>query len=285
MKKKNIIQNKDFPVIDVHTHLFPDRLYRAIWGWFEEHGWHVRYQIYADEVVRLLKKQGIKRLVALNYSHKPGMSESLNDWTYKFCKKYPEIIPFGAIHPDDNHVRRLLDRCFDKYHFYGIKFHTHVTGIRPDDPKMFPIYEKLIEYDRVITLHAGIGPSLDGYEKKTMAVSGAKFVAAVLKKFPKLKIILPHLGADEIDAFFDLMSEFPNLWMDTTMALSGYFPLKIPWDKIEKFSDRLLYGSDFPNLPYEMSTEIDRIRSSRLSPKAQENIFFNNAKRLFGIDS
>lgn len=236
-------------------------------------------------MVRLLKESGIDRYVVLNYSHKPGMSESLNRWTYDFCQNHPEAIPFGAIHPEDEKVGALLDRCFRDYRFFGLKFHTHVTGIRPDDERMFPIYEKLIEYNKVITLHAGMGPSLGGYKETTQEVSGVRFVRRMLQRFPELKVIMPHLGADEFDEFFDLMGEFPNLWMDTTMILSGYFPIEIPWEKIEGFSDRILYGSDFPNIPYQMTTEIEAIRKSGLSPRAQSKILSQNALRLLGISS
>lgn len=269
-------------IIDVHTHLFPERLFRAIWKWFDEHGWKVRHQIQADEVVEALGRMGVSRFVLLNYAHKAGMSESLNAWTFEFCKKYPQIIPFGAVHPDDD-VSKILDRCFTEYNFYGLKFHSHVTAIRPDDERMFPIYEKIIEHDRVLILHAGTGPSLKGYAETTHDVSGARFVRPILKRYPKLKLIIPHLGADEFDAFFDLMEEFPNLRMDTTMACSGYFPFKTPWEKIEKYSDRILYGSDFPNLPYDPMTEIKAIRASPLGVNAQEQIFYKNAVRLFDL--
>ncbi len=267
-------------IIDCHTHFFPDKLYQAIWQWFGTHGWKVRYQVFADEVVTLLRSQGVERFVVLNYAHKAGMSESLNRWTYEFCQKYPEAIPFGAVHQDDP-IKKVLKQCFEAYHFKGIKFHTHVAAIAPDDEKLFPLYEGMVEYDKVLTLHAGTGPSLAGYKEKVDHVSGVKRVAKVLKRFPTLKMIMPHLGADEVGPFFDLMEEFPNLWMDTTMALSGYFPLEIPWDRLEKHSDRILYGSDFPNVPYEMSTEIKAIQGSTLSPEAQQNIFYRNARNLF----
>lgn len=268
-------------VIDSHVHLFPERLFRAIWKWFDHHGWLVRYRVQADEAVRLLKETGIDRFVLLNYAHKPGISEALNAWTHEYAKGCPEAIPFGAIHPEEDDVPGLLDRCFRDYGFYGLKFHCHVTGIRPDDERMFPIYEKVLEYDRLITIHSGAGPSLEGYRETTKEISGAEFTRKFLRRFPKLKVIVPHLGADEFDAFFDLMAEFPNFRMDTTMALAGYFPIEIPWEKIETFSDRILYGSDFPNIPYDLTTELKAIRSSCLSPEAQEKVLFRNAAALF----
>lgn len=267
-------------IIDCHTHFFPNALYKAIWKWFERHGWQVRYQVFADEVVTLLRSQGVERFFVLNYAHKAGMSESLNHWTYEFCQKYPEAIPFGAVHQDDP-IEKVLKKCFEDYHFYGIKFHTHVAAIAPDDEKLFPLYEGMIQYDKVLTLHAGNGPSLEGYKEKTAHVSGAKRVRNVLKRYPKLRLIMPHLGAEEFDAFFDLMEEFPNLWLDTTMICSGYFPLKIPWEQIEQFSDRILYGSDFPNIPYEMTTEAKMIQNSSLSSEAKKKILFKNAEGLF----
>ncbi len=272
-------------IIDAHVHLFPDKLFRAIWLWFEKHGWKVRYRVDGDEVVRLLKTLGVSRFVLLNYSHKPGMSASLNAWTHEFVKKHPEAIPFGAIHPEDENVGGELDRCFGEYGFKGLKFHTHVTGIRPDDERLFPVYEKLIEHNKVLMLHSGMGPSLAGYRETTQEVSGVRFTEKALRRFPQMKVIVPHLGADEIDAFFDLLEEYPNLTLDTTMALSGYFPLKIPWDRMEKWSHRILYGSDFPNIPYDLATEINVLRSSGLSRGAQERILGLNAERLLGISA
>ncbi len=270
-------------VIDFHTHFFPEKLYKAIWDWFETHGWPIKYQVQAEETARLLKAQGVSRYVVLNYSHKPGMSESLNAWTHAFAQRHPEAIPFGAIHPDEENVSGLLDRCFRDYGFKGLKFHTHVTGIRPDDPKMFPVYEKMIEHGRILLIHSGNGPSLKGYKETTAHVSGAGFTRNMLHRFPRMRVVVPHLGADEFGAFFDMMEEFPNLWMDTTMALAGYFPIEIPWERIERFSDRILYGSDFPNIPYEAGTEIRAIRASPLSDGAQRAILGENVKRLLEL--
>ena len=274
-------RSRCMPILDCHTHFFPEGLFQAIWRWFDEYGWNIRYKIPAEEVVTQLQSIGVQRMVLLNYAHKPGMSLALNQWTYAFAKKHPEILPFGTLHPHDEKPLSILHQCFHEFGFYGIKLHAHVLGIAIDDPVFFPIYEKIEEEGKVLTLHAGTGPSLKGYSKKTTHVAGAHRVSILLKRFPRLKLIIPHLGADEYEAFFDLMEEHPHLWMDTTMTFADYFP-RPPLERISKLADRLLYGSDTPNIPYELGIEIRNIQKW-LPHDIQEKIFWTNAHRLFEI--
>jgi hypothetical protein len=61
-------------VIDAHVHLFPDRVFDAIYRWFEKHAWRCRYRLHAEEVVELLAARGVRRFCALHYAHQPGMA-------------------------------------------------------------------------------------------------------------------------------------------------------------------------------------------------------------------
>ncbi len=38
-------------LIDFHTHFFPDKLFEAIWKWFEDQGWPIIYKKYADDLI------------------------------------------------------------------------------------------------------------------------------------------------------------------------------------------------------------------------------------------
>ena len=33
------------PVIDAHVHIFPRSIFSAIWKWFDDHAWKIRYQM------------------------------------------------------------------------------------------------------------------------------------------------------------------------------------------------------------------------------------------------
>ncbi|MGA9520451.1 MAG: hypothetical protein WBV82_03245 [Myxococcaceae bacterium] len=34
------------PVVDAHVHLFPDGVFEAIWRWFDQYGWPIRYKLH-----------------------------------------------------------------------------------------------------------------------------------------------------------------------------------------------------------------------------------------------
>jgi predicted TIM-barrel fold metal-dependent hydrolase len=105
----------------------------------------------------------------------------------------------------------------------------------------------------------------------------------VLKDFPDLKICVPHLGFDEISAYKELIEKYDNLWLDTTMILTDYFPLeeKIPLSHYR--SDRIMYGSDFPNIPYAWDREIKDLNAADLSREDLERISYKNAVKFFDL--
>jgi hypothetical protein len=94
---------------------------------------------------------------------------------------------------------------------------------------------------------------------------------------------VPHLGFDEISAYKKLIEKYDNLWLDTTMILAGYFPVK---DKIELDSfriDRIMYGSDFPNIPYAWDRELKRLKESGLPWDKLEWILKKSAVNFLGL--
>ena len=56
--------SKDLPpVIDAHVHLFPPKLFDAIWRWFDVHGWPIRYKLNSEAVVQFVVERGVKQKV------------------------------------------------------------------------------------------------------------------------------------------------------------------------------------------------------------------------------
>jgi predicted TIM-barrel fold metal-dependent hydrolase len=115
------------------------------------------------------------------------------------------------------------------------------------------------------------------------ALSGAARLRRALVRHPEAICVVPHLGMDEPAAFESLLDEFPNLHLDTTMAITGYFADRPDLEMLRRRPDRILYGTDFPNLPYEWDRELRAVRRLGLPPSDEALVLSGNARRLFGI--
>src|SRR5260370_38068249 len=96
------------PVIDAHVHLFPDRVFEAVWRWFDKYGWPIRYKIHSRQVVEFLLSPGISRVGALHYSHHPGMPRSLNEYSPELARAGPRVIALAPLLPAEPGAVHIL---------------------------------------------------------------------------------------------------------------------------------------------------------------------------------
>lgn len=270
-------------VIDAHVHLFPPRVYEAIWRWFEQNAWPIRYKLHADETVAFLLSRGVTRLVGLHYAHTPGMARALNAFAGELAARHPAVEAFGTVLPGEPEAEAVVEEAFTVHGLKGLKLHCHVQHFRPDDSRLDPVYRLAVRHGRPIVIHAGREPALPAYKADIRALCSVDHVRRVLARHPDLTLVVPHLGADEIPAYGALLGEFPNLWLDTTMMLADFFPQNPTAEFIATHADRLIYGSDFPNLPYAWDRELKKLLALGLSEGAVRAIAGLNAKRAFKL--
>lgn len=267
------------PVIDAHVHLFPDRLFEAIWGWFGAHAWPIRYRLTSERVVEFLASRGVARVVALHYAHKPGMADGLNRYVLDLARRFPEVIPTATVFPGEPGARDLLRRALGEG-ARGVKIHCHVQKVAPDDPRLDEVFEEAAAAAVPVVMHSGREPSSPAYGVDTRALCSVDAVDRVLARHPGLTLVVPHLGADEFEGYEALLDRHPRLFLDTTMAIAGYLPGQPALDLLTRRADRLLYGSDFPHLPYAWSREL-AVLGGATSGEALSRIASANAARLF----
>lgn len=268
-------------VVDAHVHLFPDGLFRALWKWFDAHAWPVRYALYAEQVIHFLQERGVKRLVALHYAHKPGMARELNAFVAALAAKHPEVIGLATVFPGEEGARELLREAF-LAGLRGVKLHAHVQCVAIDDRRMEPVIAACLEAGVPLVMHAGREPKSDAYACDPHAICSADRVEAVLKGWPGLKLCVPHLGADEYPAYRRLLERHDNLWLDTTMVLAGFLPGEDPMPLVRVRPERVMYGTDFPNIPYAWDREVKVLAGAGLKEEALARVLGANALQLFG---
>jgi hypothetical protein len=272
------------PVVDAHVHLFPDPVFAAVWRWFDEHGWPVRYKLSTPALIEFLLSRGLQHLVALQYAHKPGIARGLNAYLAQICRAEPRVTGLATVHPAEPQAGRILDEAFQAG-LGGVKIHCHVQCVAPDGPEMEAVYAACVAHDLPLVMHAGREPRSEAYPCDPHRLCGAHRVEAVLEAYPKLRLCVPHLGADEYEAYLGLLERYDNLWLDTTMMLAGYFAAVPPRRILEARPDRVMYGSDFPNLPYAWDRELRRLADLGFGDETLAWITGGTARSFFGIGS
>lgn len=265
-------------MIDFHVHFFPERLFQAIWRVFEGEGghWDVRYKRHGEALVDFLRQAGVERFVALPYAHKPGVAASLNDFMAESAQRYPELCPFGTIYLGDPDPLGDARRCIEQYGFYGLKLQPAVSREMPDDPRMFPMYEILEARGKIVLCHSGSAPQgwmFDGPER----------LARILERFPRLRFVVAHCGAIEYEGFAQVAESYPNVYFDTAMihVKTPGFAGNAPGAAFfRRFPSRILYGTDFPNIPYDYAEQANALRALGLDEDAEAALFRGNAAHL-----
>ena len=270
------------PIIDAHVHLFPDQLFEAIWGWFSTHGWPIRYRLCSEDVLEFLFSRGISRIIGLQYAHRPGVARHLNSYMAGLCRKERRLTGLATVYPGEERASDILKEAFDQG-LSGVKLHAHVQCFDPTSPEMRPIYEICLLENKPMVMHVGREPKSPAYECDPHELCDAERVRKVLQEFPNLKICVPHLGADEFIEYRNMLEEFDNLWIDTTMALAEYLPFENPVPIQDFRVDRIIFGTDFPNIPYAWDRELKKLLNLGLERDHLSCILSRNAREFFNI--
>ena len=271
------------PVVDAHVHLFPDELFASIWQWFDQFGWPIRYKFTASDVIEFLISHGIDHIVALHYAHKPGIARELNAFMANVCHSNPRVTGLATVLPGEKNAADILKEGFD-LGLGGVKLHSHVQCFDVISSDMHVIYETCLAYNKPLLMHVGREPKSPAYRCDPHVLCGADKVEEVLKTYPQLKVCVPHMGIDETDAYRVMIDNHDNLWLDTTMTLAEYLSPEYFPNLHEMRADRIIFGTDFPHLPYAWDRELKRLCGLDLPQDTLALILGQNAKALFSIN-
>jgi len=265
-------------VIDIHTHLHPPLLFAAIRRWFAQHSdWDVAgAPTEPQAVAAALRQAGVERFVFCSYAHKPGIARELNAWLAATSRALGGYgLPLATVHPADpdylEDAREALGAgCI------GLKVHEDVQRLDVDDARLGPVFEELSGRGAFLLVHVGPIPW------RYPAHVGAARVERVLRQHPKLNVVVAHFGTPDSPEYFALMNQFERLYLDTTMVFGGPSLVRAPVDvaALERYSGRVLYGTDFPNVPYPYANERAGLERLGLSTGALQAIMGGNAARL-----
>ncbi|MBF6137460.1 amidohydrolase [Nocardia otitidiscaviarum] len=263
----------------------PDQVMRKVWAYFDSAGpltrreWPIVYR--DEEQVRLktLRGFGVRAFTSLVYAHRPDMAAWLNEWTADFAARTPDCLQTATFYPEhgvDSYVEAAVDagaRIF--------KIHLQVGDFHPCDPLLAPVWGLLQDAAVPVLVHCGSSPAPGAF-------TGPEPMAELLRRFPRLTLIIAHMGSPEYVEFLDLAQRYDNVLLDTTMNFTDFFEADSPFPgdalpRLREFSHRILFGSDFPNIPYPYAHALDALDRLNLGDDWLRAVCHDNAARLFGL--
>ena len=283
-----LVDDLDVPgIFDVHAHFLPTSIQRKVWAVFDSAGpkigreWPIRYRDSHSARVQQLREFGVRRFSTLPYAHRPGVARWLNQWSAGFAAAVPEVLSSATFYPEEGAEDVVGDALSAGAVIF--KIHVQVGEFHLDDPLLDGAWALLEQAGTPIVVHAGSGPVPNEF-------TGPRSLAAVLQRHPALSVIVAHMGAPEYAEFLELAESYEQVRLDTTMVFTDFFgemAADYPADLKSRLGDlqhKVLFGSDFPTIPYPYVTGLQGLRSLGFGDDWVRDVVWHNGVRLFGSE-
>lgn len=247
-----------------------------------------------------------------------ALARSSNDQLADAIRRHPRrFAGLAAIAPQDPAgAARELERAVMTLGLRGAIVNSHTHGEYLDDPKCWPIFEAAEALDVPIYIHPrtpprswiapfqerGLDGAIFGFGVDTALHVLRIIVAGVFDRFPKLRLVIGHLG--EAIPYWLFRIDFMHAPMAAAGRYPGVAPLKrkpseyfrenvyvttsgMAWEPVILFAqsvlgvDRVLYAMDYP---YQFIPEEVQVTDNLpISDEDKKKLYQTNAERVFGL--
>ena len=241
-----------------------------------------------------------------------------NDLLADAMRRHPQrLVGMIAVAPQDPQAAaREIERGVQKLGMHSVVINSHTQGEYLSDQKFWPIFEAAQALDTPIYLHpnampasmiqhfieAGLDGAIYGFGVETGLHALRLITAGVFDRFPKLQIILGHMG--EALPFWAYRLDYMHAATVKSQRYPSVRPLQrkpsdylrqnfhitnsgVAWGPALKFTqefmgtDRVLYAMDYP---YQYAPhEVELLENMEMAPDVRQAFFQDNAQRLFKI--
>ncbi|MEF8875057.1 MAG: amidohydrolase family protein [Candidatus Thermoplasmatota archaeon] len=236
-------------ILDAHVHLGPSD------EWLP----YVEPSVETDTVIESMERHGVKKAVVFPNPCVGDRYPETNDYIAEAVEEYHDrLIGFGRVDPrrGDEAVSEV-ERCVN-IGLDGIKLHPFVETFRPDHPNFEELFDVIYENELVLLPHTGSN------------FSSAGFWNSVLEDRADLNLILGHLN----EGCISVVEDHENVFVDT----SGTRVYMLE-HAVKKIPDRIVFGSDYPYLNYEVQKTV--IKAADITDEQKRKIFIDNLNGIF----
>jgi uncharacterized protein len=269
---------------DIHVHFLPPRMLRRVWEHLEEAreptgaAWPIIYKWSDAERLQHLAALGVRMFTALAYAHRPGVAADLNAWTLDFATRHAGCVPSATFFPEPDvlrYTRLAIDAGARVF-----KVHLQVGGYDPNHPRLDPVWGLLAEAGLPIVVHSSSSTVNAPH-------SGPGPISAVLRRHPRLAVVIAHIGAPEYGDYLELATRYERVSVDTAMAFTRFAEQRTPFPRVYLsqlrelgLAGKVLLGSDFPHLPHPYAEQLTALAALDLGDDWLRAVCWENTTAL-----
>lgn len=272
-------------VIDFHVHLATAQHWMpGVMAFVQENnpGYFEQFADGPDPegIVAYFTSLGVTQVVMLAEYAPKCTGVVTNEVITRFCRDHKELIPFASISleadtPYEGQARYAVEELGMK----GFKLLPSYQHFYPNDPSFFPFYEYVQSQGLPVMFHTGSSI----FRGSRIKYADPLLLDDVADAFPGLTIIMEHGGRPFwYDRAAWLISRHRNMHIGIAGIATRHLPRYFP--NLERYSDRFLFGSDWPAIPIDVKGLISRVLALPYSDDTKARILHGNAERLLGIE-
>ncbi|MCC5953202.1 MAG: amidohydrolase family protein [Acidimicrobiia bacterium] len=223
----------------------------------------------APNLVRDMEALGIVSSVVLPIDLPLGARNA--DDLLEVARRYPELLPFGSVHPYDRDLEQRLDRQ-QRDGALGIKLHPNGQFIAPDHPKTVHLCGRCGQRGLPVLFHCGpVGIEPAAARRRSQVDRYERTIA----ENPDTTFVLGHSGALQHHKAIAFADRYPNTLFE--LSCLGLEAMREVLDVVP--GDRLLYGTDWPF--YHQALTLARVLiATEDDAGLRRSILHDNAARL-----
>jgi predicted TIM-barrel fold metal-dependent hydrolase len=226
-------------------------------------------------------------ILGLDLSRTYGVKLPSNEDLARIILMHPDLF-IGFIGLDPLKGDEALSECekfIDKRRFKGVKLNPALQGFRPDDERIYPVYELLEDLGAILVVHTGFSWNI----RSNLTYSYPLLIEPIAFKFRELKIVLAHMGWPWIWESICLALRYENVYLDTADTFTGtpkdhlkkVFVETLGVNFVENFlKDKILFGSNHPRM--ESGKVLEAIRTLPIEDEIKGRILGLNALHILG---
>ncbi len=247
------------------------------WTWKQE-----------DEVVAEFAAAGVEAvLVALDLETTTGTPPCSNDYVKAMQKRHPDRIihAWAAVDPFKGEIAiQEAKHAITGLGMLGFHFHPIMGHFAVNDRRLYPLFEVINALKVPVMIDVGttgMGAGMPGGMGAKIRHAHPSCIDELAADFPELTIIAAHPGWPWVDEMTAVALHKGNVYWEMSGWAPKYFPAQLKIDIRARLQDKVMFGSDYPSIPYDRL--LREWRELGYADAVMEKIFHANAERILGL--